>query len=242
MTTQHESYPEAEIIPARPGGGRGIKATRMWWLTLVCLVTAVILVYLSLSPKGVRDTLHFDHGYGLEHGDPVRYRGIEVGVVDEIGIDAGHEGIEVEVRLLEYANRIARAGTRFWIERPRFDLGSIGGLDTLIGGRYIAVRTGPEAAPVQTRFEGSEAPPVGPAPAGGLDLVLEAPQRHGLTTKRLLHGDRDGIVPLSHGRALTEAFGGEAQLLVAPGYGHNDLPLDRDGPFGARIAAFLGQR
>jgi len=181
MTTSNASFPEAEVVPARPRGGRGSKATRMWWLTLLCLVTAVILVFLSLSPEGVRVTLHFDHGYGLEHGDPVRYRGIEVGVVDEIGIDAGHEGIKVEVRLLEHADRIARAGTRFWIERPRFDLGSIGGLDTLIGGRYIAVRTGPEPAPVQTRFEGSEAPPVGPTPEGGLDIVLEAPQRHGLT-------------------------------------------------------------
>ena len=57
----------------------------------------------------------------------------------------------------------------------------------------------------------------------------------------VIHGDRDRIVPLAMGRTLAEAFA-NGELVVAGGYGHNDLPLDRRGPLGERIADFLGVR
>jgi fermentation-respiration switch protein FrsA (DUF1100 family) len=39
----------------------------------------------------------------------------------------------------------------------------------------------------------------------------------------VLHGDRDSIVPLAHGRTLFEAAGQPKQLHVFRGLGHNDL-------------------
>ncbi|HEV2074862.1 MAG TPA: alpha/beta fold hydrolase, partial [Thermoleophilaceae bacterium] len=39
----------------------------------------------------------------------------------------------------------------------------------------------------------------------------------------VLHGDRDEIVPLSHGEALLQAAPGPKRLEVFPGLGHNDL-------------------
>ena len=39
----------------------------------------------------------------------------------------------------------------------------------------------------------------------------------------VLHGDRDTIVPVSHGRTLFEAAGQPKHLHVFPGLGHNDL-------------------
>jgi fermentation-respiration switch protein FrsA (DUF1100 family) len=39
----------------------------------------------------------------------------------------------------------------------------------------------------------------------------------------VLHGDRDDIVPLSHGSALFEAATGPKRMHVFPGLGHNDL-------------------
>jgi pimeloyl-ACP methyl ester carboxylesterase len=57
----------------------------------------------------------------------------------------------------------------------------------------------------------------------------------------VIHGDRDRIVPLEMGRMLAGAFA-NGQFVVAEGYGHNDLPLDRRGPFGERIADFFEVR
>ncbi len=58
----------------------------------------------------------------------------------------------------------------------------------------------------------------------------------------VLHGDQDRVVPLELGRALVEAFAGKGELVVAKGYGHNNIPLERDGAFGPRILAFLEGR
>ncbi|MEO0481854.1 MAG: alpha/beta hydrolase [Planctomycetota bacterium] len=57
----------------------------------------------------------------------------------------------------------------------------------------------------------------------------------------VIHGDKDRVVPTHHGRRLVEAWRGEAEFVEATGYGHNDLDLSREGPFGRRIAEFLGR-
>lgn len=56
----------------------------------------------------------------------------------------------------------------------------------------------------------------------------------------VLHGDQDRVVPIEQGRALAAAFGGEARFVVAVGYAHNNVPFERQGPFGSNIAEFLG--
>jgi fermentation-respiration switch protein FrsA (DUF1100 family) len=55
----------------------------------------------------------------------------------------------------------------------------------------------------------------------------------------VLHGDRDDIVPLAHGRALFDAAPGPKRLHVFPGLGHNDLvPLGAKG-YAEAIAEWL---
>jgi fermentation-respiration switch protein FrsA (DUF1100 family) len=39
----------------------------------------------------------------------------------------------------------------------------------------------------------------------------------------VIHGDRDGIVPLAHGEALFDAAPGPKRIEVLPGATHNDL-------------------
>lgn len=55
----------------------------------------------------------------------------------------------------------------------------------------------------------------------------------------VIHGERDRVVPVAMGRALANALGERARFVPAPGYGHNDLPLSREGPFGTLLAEFL---
>jgi uncharacterized protein len=55
----------------------------------------------------------------------------------------------------------------------------------------------------------------------------------------IVHGDADDIVPIALGRQLAAACSPEARLITAPGYGHNDVPLDAAGPFGATLRQFL---
>ncbi len=56
----------------------------------------------------------------------------------------------------------------------------------------------------------------------------------------ILHGDRDDIVPLAHGRALFEAAPEPKRLHVFAGAGHNDLLELAGDEFGQVIAAWAG--
>jgi len=59
------------------------------------------------------------------------------------------------------------------------------------------------------------------------------------TPTLVLHGDRDGIVPLSHGRRLFEAAGSAARLHVIEGAGHNDTWLVGGAPYARAWETFL---
>jgi pimeloyl-ACP methyl ester carboxylesterase len=53
----------------------------------------------------------------------------------------------------------------------------------------------------------------------------------------VVHGDRDGVIPLSFGKRVAEALHGE--LIVAKGAGHNDLFHVVTGTYAERVRAFL---
>ncbi len=124
--------------------------------------------------------VQFPAGEGLEVGDTVRYRGISVGEVTYVELSESADSVMVGVRLVGAARRLARVGSQFWIERPRLDLTEIRGLETLIGGRYIAMEPATDEAALQSEFVGLAAPPPLPRRSGSLEIELDAPNRLGL--------------------------------------------------------------
>ena len=124
--------------------------------------------------------IRFPAGEGLQVGDTVQYRGISVGEVTFVDLSEDTQAVDVGVRLVGSARKYARAGTQFWIERPRLDLTEIRGLETLLGGRYIALQTTNATSAKQIEFTGlPEAPPM-PRSDGSLEIELDAPRRMGL--------------------------------------------------------------
>jgi fermentation-respiration switch protein FrsA (DUF1100 family) len=62
---------------------------------------------------------------------------------------------------------------------------------------------------------------------------------HALRTPLLLlHGERDEIVPLSHGRALVDAAPMPREIHVFPGLGHNDVVTRGGAEFAEAIASW----
>ena len=102
-------------------------------------------------------TIRFTEGYGLQTGDPVRYRGIVIGEVSTIDLDRDLASVAVQVRLSVMARQVAREGSQFWVERPRVGITEVRGLDTLVAGRYVAVSPGAEDAPACDQFTGLDA-------------------------------------------------------------------------------------
>ena len=58
----------------------------------------------------------------------------------------------------------------------------------------------------------------------------------------LLHGDRDGIVPLMHGEALAEEAPGHKRMHVLAGVGHNDLIARSGNEWASTIAAWAREQ
>jgi fermentation-respiration switch protein FrsA (DUF1100 family) len=58
----------------------------------------------------------------------------------------------------------------------------------------------------------------------------------------VIHGDRDDIVPISHGRALFDAAPEPKRLEIVRGAGHNDLLEVMGASYGAIVAEWIGDR
>ncbi|MEZ6073957.1 MAG: MlaD family protein [Pirellulales bacterium] len=120
-----------------------VRGSRLWWLTLACLVVALLVAWRATRPTGATLLIHFPDGHGLRVGDAMRHRGIEVGTVDEVDLAPDLSGVDVTVVLSPAAEVLARADSQFWIVRPRVSLEGVSGLETAIGAKYIAVRARP---------------------------------------------------------------------------------------------------
>ncbi len=154
--TPAPQIPKAIIEPSRPIGSGS--STKVWWLTLVCFVTAVGLTLWSQKPLGPTITIRFKDGHGIQPGNRLQHHGIEVGDVTSVTLAPETDGVIVKVMLHPQATGLAREGSQFWIVRPRFSLTKLSGLDTVVGAKYLGVQPGPAGGKVVKDFVGLETP------------------------------------------------------------------------------------
>ena len=124
--------------------------------------------------------LRAERGDGLREGTPLRYRGLDVGQVEQVGLADDLAGVLLKVRLSTAEERIARAGSRFWVARPELGLLRTANLDTLVSGPYLEVQPAARPGAAQTRFELLAQAPEPAAADSGLALVLSAERRGSL--------------------------------------------------------------
>ncbi|MCB1789317.1 MAG: MCE family protein [Gammaproteobacteria bacterium] len=132
----------------------------VWLIPLVALLAAAWLGYRAYTEQGTLVTISFETAEGLEAGKTrVRYKDVDIGVVETIDLAEGLEHVLVRARLsvkmAEYINDKAR----FWVVRPRLSRGQVSGLNTLVGGAYIAADLAAGGAPLRA-FQGLETPPL----------------------------------------------------------------------------------
>ncbi|HRF02398.1 MAG TPA: MlaD family protein [Pirellulaceae bacterium] len=165
---------------------------------------------IAFSEDGTtRVEIEFREGHSLAVGDAVKHRGIRVGEVDSVTLADDLSGIVVGVRLFGAESPFARGGSRYWIERPSITLTEVRGLETLVGGTYLAAEAGTdERRP--GRFVGIEQPRIGPLPEGGLEIVFEAPGRGPLKVGTPI--DHRGV---EIGRIVSVSLSGDATSVEA---------------------------
>jgi paraquat-inducible protein B len=146
----------------------------VWVVPIAAALIGISLLIRDWENAGPRITISFLGGEGVQVGKTlVKYRDVTVGRVSAVVLSKDHQTVVVSADLSKDAASLLKADTQFWIVRPRIGVGSVSGLDTLLSGVYIGMKTG--AATLRERqFVGLENPPALSHGPRGRELQLHA--------------------------------------------------------------------
>jgi paraquat-inducible protein B len=141
---------------------------------MVAAAIGISLLIRNWENEGPRIKISFLSGEGVQVGKTmVKYRDVTVGQVSAVALSADHQTVLVSADLSKGAESLLKSDTQFWIVRPRFGVGSVSGLDTLLSGVYIGMKTG-AATRGEHQFVGLENPPALSHGPRGRELELHA--------------------------------------------------------------------
>ncbi len=166
--------PSEEELPTPVVQNRRWIPRLVWVVPIVAAVIGISLLIRNWENAGPRITISFLSVEGVQVGKTlVKYRDVTVGRVSAVVLSADHRTVVVSADLSKDAASLLKADTRFWIVRPRIGVGSVSGLDTLLSGVYIGMKTG-AAALSERQFVGLENPPALSHGPRGRELQLHA--------------------------------------------------------------------
>ena len=166
--------PSAEELPTPAVQNRRWIPRLVWVVPIAAAVIGISLLIRNWENAGPQITISFLSGEGVQVGKTlVKYRDVTVGQVSAVVLSADHQTVVVTANLSKDAAGLLKEDTQFWIVRPRFGVGSVSGLDTLLSGVYIGMKTG-TAARREHEFVGLENPPALAHGPHGRELQLHA--------------------------------------------------------------------
>lgn len=93
----------------------------------------------AANQHGTLVTIKVDRADGMRPGTPVRFKGLDVGKIESVDLSADMQSVLLSARITQVADRIARAGSQFWVVKPELGLMKTSNLETLVTGQYIEV-------------------------------------------------------------------------------------------------------
>ncbi|AUG04279.1 MULTISPECIES: PqiB family protein [Pseudomonas] len=132
------------------------------------------------TQKGTLISIKVDRADGLRPGTPIRFKGLDVGKVEDVDLSGDLQSVLLKARITEVPERIARVGSQFWVVKPELGLIKTANLETLVTGQYIEVQPAAKNLGAQTSFVALPQPPETAVAEAGLSLVLSAARRGSL--------------------------------------------------------------
>jgi len=132
------------------------------------------------TQKGEIITIKVDRADGLRTGTPIRFKGLDVGKIEDVDLSDDLQSVLLTARINEVPDRIARVGSQFWVVKPELGLIKTSNLETLVTGQYIEVQPAAKNLGSQKNFVALPNPPETAKQESGLSLVLSAPRRGSL--------------------------------------------------------------
>lgn len=144
----------------------------IWIIPVVALAIGIWMFVQYLNSKGPEITIRLPNASGIEVGKTaIKSLNVNVGVVTKVQLSKDYSYITVTAQMDNDTERMLKNDTKFWVVKPRIGKEGVSGLDTLLSGAYIEMQPG-HGKDDKYHFEALEVPPVAPADAKGLRVVL----------------------------------------------------------------------
>lgn len=130
----------------------------------------------ALQP-GQSIRIRVNDGDGLQPGTQVRYKGLEVGKVENLSLTDDLQAVILNVRITQAMDQIAREGAQFWVVKPELSLTRAANLGTLVSGQYLEVQLPAQKGARRTEFTALASAPNQAVREEGLRLVLSTARR-----------------------------------------------------------------
>ena len=160
----HGTLPQALEKPRR-----GISP--IWLLPIIAAIIGAWLLYKSIVGAPIDVVIRFKSAEGITAGKTkVMYKGLIAGLVKSVKLNPNLKYADVRVEFEKSVEILLKENTLFWLVTPRVSITEITGLETIMGGNYIAMRPGHG----ETRYEFTALmkPPAVAMDAPGLHLTL----------------------------------------------------------------------
>lgn len=150
-----------------------VRISPFWLLPLVAVFIASWLLFQNWQEQGTEVTIEFSSAPGVVSGrTPIRYQGVEVGLVQSVTISQDMKKIIVKASINKDMKSALTSGTKFWLVTPKASLAGVSGLDALVGGNYIGMQ--PSTGKEQHDFVAQDSPPQLQTNEGQLLIYLTA--------------------------------------------------------------------
>lgn len=173
MENQHqenESSEQGEEVILR----KRARISPFWLLPLVAIFIAGWLLYQHWEEQGTEVNIEFSSAPGVVSGrTPIRYQGVEVGLVQSVTISEDMKKIIVKASINKDMRAALTSGTKFWLVTPKASLAGVSGLDALVGGNYIGILPN-SSGTEQHDFVAQDSPPQLATDEGQLLIYLTA--------------------------------------------------------------------
>ncbi|MCP3699645.1 MAG: intermembrane transport protein PqiB [Aliivibrio sp.] len=162
--------------PAEAKVQRLKQVSPIWIVPLVALAIGIWMFVQYLNSQGPVITIRLPNASGIEVGKTaIKSLNVKVGVVTKVQLSKDYSYITVTAQMNNGTGRMLKNNTLFWVVKPRIGKGGVSGLDTLLSGSYIEMQPG-VGKKDKNHFVALDVPPVAPADAKGLRVILTSRQ------------------------------------------------------------------
>lgn len=157
------------------------RLTWVWLVPLLALVVAGVAIWRNYQDQGPLITVTFPTAAGIKKETPLKFRDVEVGMVEDVSFSDDLTAVDVHIRVSNKIVPYLDAEAEFWVIQPELSTRGVTGLETVLSGVYIEGSWDSNQGEPQRKFFGNESAPLARPSEEGTTVVLRARTGNQLT-------------------------------------------------------------